>query len=173
MQLPVGTESQVKQTTLAWKKAERSIDRLIDKITCNYCTITYRSALCLLFLFSISTNMRRLISLFSGLSRPSCFCRRYNAFPSKPAIRALSTFPNHPLFRAIQAHDPDSLAVLHSSSCRSFTYGNLVADVLRSKERLAQTGQASVVGERIAFLAENSYDYVGRYLYLVPRYLSL
>ena len=51
---------------------------------------------------------------------------------------------------------------MHSASSRSFTYGNLVADVLRAKqELLAKAGDTGLAGERIPFLIENSYDYVG------------
>ncbi|KAE8402552.1 hypothetical protein BDV37DRAFT_252503 [Aspergillus pseudonomiae] len=77
--------------------------------------------------------------------------------------RSLSTLPNLPLFQALRDHDQSSLAVVHSASSRSFTYGNLVADVVRAKERLlecAKGQQDGLAGERIAFLAENSYDYV-------------
>jgi hypothetical protein len=74
--------------------------------------------------------------------------------------RLLSTLPNTPIFRALQNHDPASPAVVHSVSARSFTYGNLIGDVLRAKEQLEhKTGK--LAGERVAFLAENSYDYVG------------
>lgn len=76
-------------------------------------------------------------------------------------IRALATFPNTPLFRALRDHDSSRLAVVHSRSGRSFTYGDLVGDVLQSKDRLARTAGGSLSGQRVAFLAENSYDYVG------------
>lgn len=80
--------------------------------------------------------------------------------------RFLSTLPNTPIFRALRDHNPQSLAVVHSVSERSFTYGNLVADVLRAKEDLERkaskgAGAGGLAGERVAFLAENSYDYVG------------
>ncbi|GLA17972.1 hypothetical protein AnigIFM62618_005125 [Aspergillus niger] len=74
-----------------------------------------------------------------------------------------SSLPNLPLFRALQDHDQSNLAVVHSASARSFTYGNLVADVLQAKERLIQSaggGKHGLSGERVAFLAGNSYDYV-------------
>ncbi|RMJ25451.1 AMP-binding enzyme [Aspergillus sp. HF37] len=76
--------------------------------------------------------------------------------------RSLSTLPNLPLFHALRNHRQDTPAVVHSASARSFTYGNLVADVLEAKENLARTagGRGAVSGERVAFLAENSYDYV-------------
>lgn len=74
--------------------------------------------------------------------------------------KLLSTLPNLPIFRSLQDHDPASVAVVHSTSNRTFTYGNLVGDVLRAKENLSsKTGK--LAGERVAFLAENSYDYVG------------
>lgn len=84
-----------------------------------------------------------------------------------PALSAhaklLSTLPDIPIFRALKDHDPSSLAVVHSVSSRSFTYGNLIADVLRAKDDIerksSKTGK--LTGERVAFLAENSYDYVG------------
>ncbi|KAJ6084612.1 AMP-dependent synthetase/ligase [Penicillium sp. IBT 16267x] len=74
--------------------------------------------------------------------------------------KLLSTLPNIPIFRALQNHDPSSLAVVHSASTRSFTYGNLIADVLRAKDDLERKAPDKLAGERVAFLAENSYDYV-------------
>lgn len=85
--------------------------------------------------------------------------------------RLLSTLPNTHIFRALQSHDPKSLAVVHSLSSRSFTYGSLIADVVRTKddlERKAAKAQGQLVGERIAFLAENSYDYVGTVILYIP-----
>jgi acyl-CoA synthetase (AMP-forming)/AMP-acid ligase II len=100
------------------------------------------------------------MSLLSVLSRS-----RVRVFPRRmPFSRLLSTLPNTHIFRALQNHDPDSLAVIHSASERSFTYGSLIGDVARAKddlERKAATAQGPLAGERIAFLAENSYDYVG------------
>ncbi|KAL2010859.1 hypothetical protein VTN00DRAFT_3577 [Thermoascus crustaceus] len=75
------------------------------------------------------------------------------------AYRTHSTLPNLPLFRALQNHNQSSTAIVHSVSGRSFTYGNLIGDVIRSKEALSAKTDG-VEGERIAFLAENSYDYV-------------
>ncbi|KAK4508085.1 hypothetical protein PRZ48_001823 [Zasmidium cellare] len=66
-------------------------------------------------------------------------------------------------FEAIQKHDPESTAVVHSLSGRSFKYGGLLQDVAASKARLLKaTGKTEdqIVGERIAFVVENSYDYV-------------
>lgn len=67
------------------------------------------------------------------------------------------------LFEAIQKHDVESTAVVHSLSGRSFKYGSLLHDVAAAKDRLLkETGKSeqNIVGERIAFLIENSYDYV-------------
>ena len=67
-------------------------------------------------------------------------------------------------FEAIQKHDPDSTAVVHSLSGRTFKYGSLLHDVSAAKDRLLRaTGkdESSIVGERIAFIIENGYDYVG------------
>ncbi|KAJ5730885.1 uncharacterized protein N7483_005393 [Penicillium malachiteum] len=76
--------------------------------------------------------------------------------------RLLSTLPNIPIFRSLQNHDLSSVAVVHSASTRSFTYGNLIADVLRAKDDLERKAgkKGKLAGERVAFLAENSYDYV-------------
>ncbi len=75
----------------------------------------------------------------------------------------LSTLPRLPIFEAVARHDPRSTAVVHSLSGRIFTYGELLADVSRARDRLrdARPAGAGLDGERIAFLVENSYDYVG------------
>ena len=76
-----------------------------------------------------------------------------------------STFPDLPIFRAIASHDPTSTAVIHSTSNRRFTYGELLKDVEDAKIKLYQqlkaTGPDAVGGQRVAFLVENGYDYVG------------
>jgi malonyl-CoA/methylmalonyl-CoA synthetase len=73
-----------------------------------------------------------------------------------------STLPRLPLFDAISQHDPNSTAVTHCLSGRAFKYGELLPDVARTRGRIYEaTGRSDVQGERIAFLVENSYDYVG------------
>lgn len=78
-----------------------------------------------------------------------------------------STFPDLPIFRAIASHDPKSTAIIHSRSERRFTYGELLKDVEGAKITLYnQLKSASAEGEsrggqRVAFLVENGYDYVG------------
>ncbi|ORY57199.1 AMP-binding enzyme [Pseudomassariella vexata] len=72
-----------------------------------------------------------------------------------------STLPSLPLFEAISRHDPNSIAVVHCLSGRTFTYGELLPDVARTRDRLHEAaGKPDIRGERIAFLVENSYDYV-------------
>lgn len=52
--------------------------------------------------------------------------------------------------------------VVHSASQRTFRYGELLGDVRRARDRLLQeAGREDINGERVAFLVENSYDYVG------------
>lgn len=73
-----------------------------------------------------------------------------------------STLPGLPLFDAIARHDPESTAVIHSVSGRRFQYGELLGDVCRARNRLREAaGRDDLNGDRIAFLVENSYDYVG------------
>ncbi len=78
-----------------------------------------------------------------------------------------STFPDLPIFRAIASHDPQSTAVIHSKSERRFTYGELLKDVEGAKIKLYRQLKAAappneaIGGQRVAFLVENGYDYVG------------
>jgi hypothetical protein len=74
-----------------------------------------------------------------------------------------STLPKTPIFNAIASHDPQSLAIIHSGSDRKFCYGSLLHDVAAAKDNLTIIAKGrSLAGERIAFLAENGYDYIGR-----------
>ncbi|CZT44645.1 related to malonyl CoA synthetase [Rhynchosporium secalis] len=77
-------------------------------------------------------------------------------------MASTSSLPRLPIFEAIANHDPQSTAVIHSASGRRFRYGELLKDVADGRDRLIkEAGGSSVEGERIAFLVENSYDYVG------------
>ena len=81
----------------------------------------------------------------------------------------VSTLPRLPIFEAIANHDPKSTCVIHSASGRRFTYGGLLKDVADAKDRLVrEAGGRAIEGERIAFLVENSYDYVGAQLLYIP-----
>ncbi|KAI4267075.1 MAG: hypothetical protein LQ337_008532, partial [Flavoplaca oasis] len=72
-----------------------------------------------------------------------------------------STLPKLPVFEAIANHDPKSTAVIHSDSGRQFTYGQLLGDVAHARDQLRQSaGGQSTDGQGVAFLVENSYDYV-------------
>lgn len=73
-----------------------------------------------------------------------------------------STLPRLPIFEAIAKHDPKSTVVVHSKSGRTFTYGQLLSDVAAAKARLVKENGdgGKIEGQRIAFLVENSYDYV-------------
>ena len=81
-----------------------------------------------------------------------------------------STLPKLPVFEAISRHDPESTVVVHSNSGRTFKYGELLGDVCKTRNMLYETaGKGDLDGERIAFLVENSYDYVGKpVIYLHP-----
>ena len=70
--------------------------------------------------------------------------------------------PGTPIFEALAKHDPNSTAIVHSISQRTFKYGSLLHDVAARKEELGRIARyKSLAGKRVAFLAENSYDYVG------------
>ncbi|OAK94511.1 acetyl-CoA synthetase-like protein [Phaeosphaeriaceae sp. SRC1lsM3a] len=72
-----------------------------------------------------------------------------------------STLPRLPIFEAIKKHDAQSVAIVHSLSGRTFTYGELVNDVAAAKDKLQKnTNGQSAEGQRISFLVENGYDYV-------------
>lgn len=81
-----------------------------------------------------------------------------------------STLPKLPVLEAISRHDPRSIAVIHSRSGRSFAYGELLKDVADASIKLRQSaGRTNLDGYRIAFLVENSYDYVGMSLEGMPK----
>ncbi|KAK2683787.1 AMP-dependent synthetase/ligase [Fusarium oxysporum f. sp. vasinfectum] len=102
--------------------------------------------------------LRHLVT--SAVRRPST-ATSASFITLRPAARMLSTLPRLPLFEAVAQHDPDSKAVIHSLSGRAFKYGELLGDVSRARDRLAEAaGREDLNGERIAFLVENSYDYV-------------
>lgn len=76
----------------------------------------------------------------------------------------MTTLPRLPIFEAVAGHDPAATAVVHAPSGRRFTYGELLGDVGRARDMLKKArGGKEIDGERVAFLVENSYDYVGRF----------
>lgn len=113
--------------------------------------------------FSPSSSHTTALALRAFTCKP---CSRSVASASPPRFftttRMLSTLPRLPIFEAIAKHDPSSTAVVHSVSERSFTYGDLLGDVQRARDLLVKsTGGKDLNGERIAYLVENSYDYIG------------
>ncbi|PYH94161.1 acetyl-CoA synthetase-like protein [Aspergillus ellipticus CBS 707.79] len=83
--------------------------------------------------------------------------------PSLVARRSIAAvagkFHHIPLFQALHNHKKSNFAV-HDSGGLSFTYGNLVGDMLRMRERLTASNPPHQPGQRVAFMAENGYDYV-------------
>ncbi|KAK2733662.1 hypothetical protein FQN57_002059 [Myotisia sp. PD_48] len=84
---------------------------------------------------------------------------------SFPQCLQASSLPDISILRSITSHNPDSASVIHSGSGRTFTYGNLVADIILALERLRRVSEKpstpiQLRGKPVAFLAENSYDYV-------------
>ncbi|CVL06237.1 related to malonyl CoA synthetase [Fusarium mangiferae] len=66
-------------------------------------------------------------------------------------------------FEAILKHEGSSVAVVENESGASFSYNSLLNSVGHAKEQLlAKTGKcdASISGERIAFLVESGYEFV-------------
>ncbi|KAI0452318.1 hypothetical protein F5B21DRAFT_483669 [Xylaria acuta] len=124
-----------------------------------------------------SSNIRsvsgRALATYTARPRPStssCFRRSPLAIQpstSFASFRMASTLalPKFPLFDAISRHDPNSTAVAHCLSARSFKYGELLPDVCRARDHIYRAaGKTDIRGERIAFLVENSYDYVVTFL---------
>ena len=77
-------------------------------------------------------------------------------------FRMASSLPRLPIFEAIAGHDPSSTAVIHSRSGRSFSYGELLNDVVEARDKLLSSAVGgNLDDQRVAFLVENGYDYVG------------
>lgn len=73
------------------------------------------------------------------------------------------TLPRLPVFEAIAKHDPESTVSVHSLSGRRFRYGELLGDVRKVRDQLIEAAGKTdddINGERVAFMVENSYDYV-------------
>ncbi|KAK5992544.1 Acyl-CoA synthetase family member 3 [Cladobotryum mycophilum] len=68
-----------------------------------------------------------------------------------------SVLPRLPIFEAVARHDPESIAVVHSLSGRSFTYGQLLGDVRRARDRLREaSGRDDLDVTLLAVLAARS-----------------
>ena len=106
----------------------------------------------------------RLSCSVTSLTRQLLPPRRVQPFQ----LRMASTWPDLPIFRALASHYPENIAVGHSASCRRFSYDQLLSDVDTAKARLYQqlksvaaTKDEPIGGQRVAFLVENGYNYVG------------
>lgn len=92
----------------------------------------------------------------------SCYTRRTYKLHGHIKMASSLTLPKLPVFNAIAGHDPKSVAVVHCLSGRTFRYGEILPDVCRVRDQIhAAAGKSDIRGERVAFLVENSYDYVG------------
>lgn len=72
------------------------------------------------------------------------------------------TLPRLPIFEALSSHNPRSTAIVHSESGDKFTYGSLLSDAAKLRRKLLEKAKVDDLQEqRIAFLVENGYNYVG------------
>lgn len=76
-------------------------------------------------------------------------------------LRMASTLPRLPIFEAIARHEPQSPAIVHCVSGRRFSYGGVLQDVANATVKLRHAAGQPLEGQRVAFLVENGYDYVG------------
>ncbi|KAI1378554.1 acetyl-CoA synthetase-like protein [Hypoxylon crocopeplum] len=89
----------------------------------------------------------------------------FGKFTTRIRMASTLTLPKLPIFEAIASHNPQSTAIVHCLSRRTFKYGELLPDVSRTRDRILEAaGKSDIRGERVAFLIENSYDYVVTYL---------
>jgi hypothetical protein len=87
------------------------------------------------------------------------------SFPTSdiPTILQRSSF-----LEAIQKHEPSSLAVVENESGAGFSYSTLLKSIAHAKEELlSKAGRTDISGERIAFMVESGYEYVGMYSHSV------
>ncbi|KAI1647619.1 acetyl-CoA synthetase-like protein [Daldinia loculata] len=102
--------------------------------------------------------------------RPSCPLSNrssplFSKYTTHVRMASTLTLPKLPIFEAIASHNPQSTAIVHCLSRRTFKYGELLPDVSRARDRILDAaGKSDIRGERVAFLIENSYDYVVTYL---------
>ena len=103
--------------------------------------------------------------LLRTAARPSlslrCIPTAFQAPIGHHLLRMASTLPRLSIFEAIARHEPQSPAVVHCVSGRRFNYGGLLQDVAIATIKLRQSAGQPLEGQRVAFLVENGYDYVG------------
>lgn len=127
----------------------------LRKHGCDYCQLRTRAG-CPINMLIHSVRLTCAFKRFPSHIVPLRFLKHQSI------IRMASTLPKLPVFEAIAGHDPNSTAVIHCKSGRRFTYGQLLNDVADARDKLRQSAAGhSTDGQRIAFLVENSYDYVG------------
>jgi malonyl-CoA/methylmalonyl-CoA synthetase len=69
------------------------------------------------------------------------------------------------LFEALRGHDQGSAAIADTAAGKHFTYASLMRDVSNFKRQLLrELGRNDISGERVAFIVENGYNYVGQRL---------
>jgi hypothetical protein len=67
-----------------------------------------------------------------------------------------------PLLKALYEQDASSIAIIDQSSGAAFSYGLLIHDITRARYGLLKSvGDKPLAGERIGFIVENGYGYVG------------
>ncbi|KAI2614902.1 acetyl-CoA synthetase-like protein [Hypoxylon sp. NC1633] len=104
-------------------------------------------------------------SSFSHSTTSPLFGKYSTITPTHFRMASTLTLPKLPIFEAIASHNPQSTAIVHCLSRRTFKYGELLPDVSRARDRILEAaGKPDIRGERVAFLIENSYDYVVTYL---------
>ena len=88
--------------------------------------------------------------------------RQLQKSPQKLQRRTVGSLPS-PLLGAISAHRHDACAIVRSDSDKSFSYGKLYQDIADAKMRLRQDlfQGRKPDGQRVAFMSDNGYDYVG------------
>ncbi|KAL7272212.1 hypothetical protein RUND412_004992 [Rhizina undulata] len=105
------------------------------------------------------------IKLSRGVVAP--FLRRAMS-SSTTVMNGKLTLPKLPIFEALSKQPPSKPAIIHSASGKKFTYGSLLSDTAKLKNRLlapdGPNGENAENGDlkekRIAVLVENGYDYV-------------
>ena len=92
------------------------------------------------------------------------FTRAYSLTSTPPGPSAL---PNSPIFRALKKHDPSRPAISHAVSGKTFTYGDLLRDVLGFSRVLTERAGSDesrplLEGRQTGIMADNGYPFVGR-----------
>lgn len=67
------------------------------------------------------------------------------------------------MFQVLHEQDASSTAIVNQSTGAVFSYGSLLRDIARARQALLKSvGDKPLTGERIGFLVENGYGYVGK-----------